>query len=81
MQRSSLGRLWDLSGSPKGRAEVMLGVSEAKNAKETDFGVKTCLAPQKPGKNDEKRHFRTDFLRIFFFGFLMFFHGPRVVGG
>ena len=54
MQRSSSGRLWDLSGSPKGRTEVILGVSEAKNAQETDFDVKTRLAPQKPGKNDEK---------------------------
>ena len=51
MQRSSSGRLWDLSGSPKGRTEVILGVSEAKNAQETDFDVKTRLALQKPGKN------------------------------
>ena len=81
MQRSSSGRLWDLSGSPKGRTEVILGVSEAKNAQETDFDVKTCLALQKPGKNQEKCDFRTDFLRIFFFGFLMFFRASRVVGG
>ena len=51
MQRSSSGRLWDLSGSPKGRTEVILGVSEAKNAQETDFDVKTRLALQKPGEN------------------------------
>ena len=48
---------------------MILAVSEAKNAQESDFDVKTCLAPQKPGKNDEKRNFRTDFLRIFFFRF------------
>ena len=52
---------------------MILGVSEAKNAQETDFDVKTCLALQKPGKNEEKRHFRTDFLRIFLFGFFYVF--------
>ena len=66
MQRSSSGRLWDLSGSPKGRTEVILGVSEAKNAQETDFDVKTRLAPQKPGKTNEKRDFRTNFFESFF---------------
>ena len=81
MQRSSSGRLWDLSGSPKGRTEVILGVSEAKNGQETDFDVKTCLALQKPRKNEENCDFRADFLRIFFFGFLMFFRASRVVGG
>ena len=81
MQRSSSGRLWDLPGSPKGRTEVILGVSEAKNAQETVFDVKTRLALQKPDKNEEKCDVRTDFLRTFFFGFLMFFRASRVVGG
>ena len=66
MQRSSSGRLWDLSGSPKGRTEVILGVSEAKNAQETDFHLKTCLALQKPGKNEENTIFEQIFFESFF---------------
>ena len=48
---------------------MILGVSEAKNAQEIDFDVKMRLAPQKPGKHDEKCDFWMDFLRFFVFCF------------
>ena len=81
MQRSSSGRLWDLSGSPKGRTEVILGVSEAKNAQETDADVKTRLAPQNLVKMMKNIIFEPIFFESFFFGLLMFFRASRVVGG
>ena len=40
--------------SPKGRTELMIGVSEAKFHEETDFDVPRSLAPQNPSKKNEK---------------------------
>ena len=40
--------------SPKGRTELMIGVSGAKFHEETDFDVPRSLAPQNPSKKSEK---------------------------
>ena len=40
--------------SPKGRTELIIGVSEAKLHEEADFDIQRSLAPQKPGKEHEK---------------------------
>ena len=56
---------------------MILGVSEAKNAQEADFEVKMRLALQKPGKNDEKHDFRTDFFQIFFVSVFRCFLGRQ----
>ena len=40
--------------SPKGRTELIIGVSEAKLHEETDFDVQKWLAPQNPSKKSEK---------------------------
>ena len=40
--------------SPKGRTELIIGVSGAKFYEETDFDVPDCLAPQNPSKKSEK---------------------------
>ena len=37
-----------------GRTEVTIGASKAKNHDESFAGVRFHVAPQKPGKNDEK---------------------------
>ena len=40
-----------------GRTEVILGASKAKFCRESFGEVRFCVAPQKPGKNDERRTF------------------------
>ena len=40
--------------SPKGRTELIIGVSEAKLHEESDFDIQKSLAPQKPGQKREK---------------------------
>ena len=40
--------------SPKGRTELMIGVSGAKFHEETEFDVPRSLAPQNPSKKSEK---------------------------
>ena len=40
--------------SPKGRTELMIGVSGAKFHEETDFDVPRSLAPPNPSKKSEK---------------------------
>ena len=40
--------------SPKGRTELIIGVSEAKLHEEADFDIQKSLAPQKPGQKREK---------------------------
>ena len=42
-----------------GRTEVIIGASKAKFCRESFGEVRFCIAPQKPGKNDEKRLFET----------------------
>ncbi len=43
-----------------GRTEVIIGASKAKFCGESFGEVRFCVAPQKPGKNDEKRVFETE---------------------
>ena len=40
--------------SPKGRTELRIGVSEAKFHEETEFDIRSCLAPQNPSKKSGK---------------------------
>ena len=40
--------------SPKGRTELIIGVSEAKLHEEADFDVQKLPAPQKPSQKCEK---------------------------
>ena len=40
--------------SPKGRTELIIGVSEAKLHEETDFDIQKSLTPRKPGQKREK---------------------------
>ena len=40
--------------SPKGRTEMIIGVSGAKLHEEADFDVQKWLAPQKPSQKYEK---------------------------
>ena len=40
--------------SPKGRTEMIIGVSGAKLHEEADFDVQKWLAPQKPSQKCEK---------------------------
>ena len=52
--------------SPKGRTELITGVSEAKLHEETDFDVQKCLAPPKPSQKCEKLIFDTKKVTFFF---------------
>ena len=47
--------------SPKGRTELMIGVSGAKFHEETDFDVPRSLAPPNPSKKSEKLISETNF--------------------
>ena len=47
--------------SPKGRTELMIGVSGAKFHEETDFDVPRSLAPPNPSKKSEKLISETKF--------------------
>ena len=42
-----------------GRTEVIIGASKAKFCRESFGEVRFCVAPQKPGKNQEKLVFET----------------------
>ena len=42
-----------------GRTEVIIGASKAKICRESFGEVRFCVAPQKPGKNQEKLVFET----------------------
>ena len=68
-----------------GRTGLIIGASEAKNAREADFDVKMRVALQKPGQNCENHVSKTQFFFNFsnfcFFNFFMFFGVPSVVGG
>ena len=46
--------------SPKGRTELIIGVSEAKLHEEADFDIQKSLAPQKPGQKREKLISKTE---------------------
>ena len=65
--------------SPKGRTELIIGVSGAKFHEETDFDIPRALAPQNPSKKGEK--LISQFFKFFRFAFSAFFRAPRVVGG
>ena len=52
--------------SPKGRTELIIGVSEAKLHEETDFDVQKWLAPPKPSQKCEKLIFEIQKIRFFF---------------
>ena len=67
--------------SPKGRTELIIGVSEATFHEETDFDVPRSLAPPNPSKKSEKLISETNFFNFGGFGFSTFFEAPRVVGG
>ena len=45
--------------SPKGRTELMIGVSGAKFHEETDFDVPGSVAPPNPSKKSEKLNSET----------------------
>ena len=47
--------------SPKGRTEMIIGVSGAKLHEEVDFDVQKMLAPQEPSQKCEKTDFREKF--------------------
>ena len=61
--------------SPKGRTELIIGVSGAKFHEETDFEVPDCLAPQNPSKKGEK--LISQFFKIFSFRFFGVFSGAK----
>ena len=42
------------------RTHVRIGVSRAKNCKESDCDVHFCVAPPKPAKKIGKQHFLTE---------------------
>ena len=63
-----------------GRTGLILGVSEAKNAGEADFDVKTCVALQKPGQKSENHMCRTQTRDQKFFEFLFFSFFLRFLG-
>ena len=50
--------------SSKGRIELQIDVSGAKNGKEPAGDVRFCVAPQKPIKNSEKLIFRPIFQKF-----------------
>ena len=51
-----------------GRTDLIIGQSKAKFCEESAGDVRFCVAPQKPGKNVEKRMFETNkFGEQFFF--------------
>ena len=52
--------------TPKGRTELIIGVSEAKLHEETDFDVQKWLAPPKPSQKCEKLISETKTNRFFF---------------
>ena len=51
--------------SSKGRIELQISLSRAKNYEDVAGDVRFCLAPQKPCKNCEKTDVRTKFSEIF----------------
>ena len=52
--------------SPKGRTELIIGVSEAKLHEEADFDIQKSLAPPKPSQTCEKLISETKKIRFFF---------------
>ena len=42
------------------RTDLRIGVSRAKNCKESDCDVHFCVAPPKPAKKTEKQNFLTE---------------------
>ena len=52
--RTSLGCVWDMFGSSKGRTELSISGSGPKNYAERHGNVRFCVAPQKLIKNHEK---------------------------
>ena len=42
------------------RTDLRIGVSRAKNCKESDCDVHFCVAPPKPAKKTEKQKFLTE---------------------
>ena len=64
------------------RTDLRKGVSDAKFNAESDFDVKTSLAPSKSSKNDEKLNSEAEKKNDFFvFAVLMFLVPPSVVQG
>ena len=55
-------------GSPKGRTELIIGGSGAKNCAEHHGNVRFGVAPQKPTKNCKKPILKSNFLAIVKFG-------------
>ena len=51
-----------MSGGPKGRTELIIGGSGAKNCAEHHGNVRFCVAPQKPTKNCKKPILKSNFL-------------------
>ena len=51
--------------SSKGRIELQISLSRAKNCEEVAGDVRFCVAPQKPRKNQEKLIFALKFLNFF----------------
>ena len=51
--------------SSKGRTELQISLSRAKNCEEVAGDVRFCVAPQKLHKNCEKLNFTIDFFRTF----------------
>ena len=52
--------------SSKGRTELQISLSGAKNAEESAGDVRFCVAPQKTGENIEKLRKHFNFFSIFF---------------
>ena len=53
--------------SSKGRTELQISLSGAKNVEEVAGDVRFCVAPQKTGENTKKRFFdRTNFVKKVF---------------
>ena len=63
-----MGRVRDMFGSPKGRTELNIGGSGAKNCAEHHGNVRFGVAPQKPTKNCKKTYIKSNFLAIVKFG-------------
>ena len=49
------------------RTDLRIGLSRAKNCKESDCDVHFCVAPPKPAEKAEKRKKLTEKITIFFF--------------
>ena len=63
--------------SSKGRTELQISLSGAKNAEEVAGDVQKFVAPQKTGKNIEKLHETFEKKKLFFSFFFVNFFLPK----